>query len=451
MIDRSAMNTGAEGGLAASLKRAAGRLKKFWSDADATPTAKDWRRRLATLAGAVLLGAAALGFAALGDWAQRQFAQLTRALPYAPLLLTPAVFAAVVFLTQRFVPEARGSGIPQVMAAARVHTEAATSALCSLKTAAAKAVLTISILLAGGAVGREGPTVQLSAAIMVAVHRLLRVPITAGVLIAGGAAGVAAAFNTPLAGVAFAIEELAAAYEQRVAVLVMGAVMIAGFVSLGVAGDYVYFGVMHNRLSLQQSMLAAPIIGVVGGLLGGAFSKTLLWYSNATEGLPARLRKRPILLALACGLVVAVLGVATGMTWGTGYEPTRALVEGQGGPLFFGPAKFIATVATALSGAPGGIFAPSLAVGAGLGNLMMPLFAGAPPGAIAVLAMAAYFVGVVRAPLTAVIILSETTASHGVILPLFATALIADATARLVSRERLYHGLSKGFTPQVTG
>jgi H+/Cl- antiporter ClcA len=114
--------------------------------------------------------------------------------------------------------------------------------LISLRTAWAKLCGTIAMLLAGDSVGRERPTVQISAALMVAVHRWLRVPVTAGVIIAGGAAGVAAAFNTPLAGVAFAIEELAAAFEQKVAVMVMLAVMISGLVSLGLAGDYVYFG-----------------------------------------------------------------------------------------------------------------------------------------------------------------------------------------------------------------
>ena len=110
-------------------------------------------------------------------------------------------------------------------------------ALLSLRAALAKIVLTVVALLGGASVGREGPTVQLAGAIMVQVHRLFRLRVTPGVVIAGGAAGVAAAFNTPLAGIAFAIEELAVAYEQRVAVLVMGAVMIAGLTAQGLAGE----------------------------------------------------------------------------------------------------------------------------------------------------------------------------------------------------------------------
>jgi len=110
-----------------------------------------------------------------------------------------------------------------------------------------------------------------------------------------------------------------------------------------------------------------------------------------------------------------------------------------------GPAKFFATLATALSGAPGGIFAPSLSVGAGLGDLLTSIFPDDPKGAIVLLGMIGYFVGVVRAPLTAVIIITETTASRGMIVPLFATALIADLVSALVCRERLYHGLAKGF------
>ena len=104
-------------------------------------------------------------------------------------------------------------------------------------------------------------------------------------------------------------------------------------------------------------------------------------------------------------------------------------------------------LATSISGMPGGIFSPSLAVGAGVGNLLTPLFPAGQSGAIVLLGMAGYFVGVVRAPLTAVIILSETTGSTSAILPLFATCLIGDWAGALVCRERLYHALARDFMP----
>ncbi|MFZ5792909.1 MAG: chloride channel protein [Sphingomonas sp.] len=410
------------------------------------------RRRLATGVGAVLLGLVALAFAAISDRAQGAFATLIAHWPYAPLLLTPALFAAVVWVTRRNAPYARGSGIPQVIAASRAPDTPPSNALVSLWTASVKFVLTVVMLLGGASVGREGPTVQISAAIMVKVHRYLRVPITAGVLIAGGAAGVAAAFNTPLAGVAFAIEELAAAYEQRVAVLVMGAVMIAGLVSLGIAGDYVYFGVMRETLGVSAVLMITPVAGVVGGAAGGLFSRLVLGFAGARWRPIVVARAHPILFAAGCGLTVAVLGIATGgATWGTGYGATRLLVEGHGQSDWFGPAKFLAALATTLSGAPGGIFAPSLAVGAGFGNLLAGVFHNQPAGAVVLLGMTAYFVGVVRAPLTAVIIVMEATAARGLILPLFATALIADGASAFVCRERLYHGLAKPFLALVEG
>ena len=409
------------------------------------------RRRIATGIGAVLLGLVAILFAKLGDLSQQLFSSVDGRWPYLPLVATPAAFAAIVHLTRTYRPEASGSGIPQVIAATRHPATMSAGPLLSLRTAGAKLAMTLGVLLAGGSVGREGPTVQLSAAIMVALHRLLRVPITAGVLIAGGAAGVAAAFNTPLAGVAFAIEELASAYEQRIAVLVMAAVMISGLVSLGIAGDYIYFGAMRDTLSVGSVLVAAPVAGIVGGLAGGLFSRLLIGFAQQRSGLGAVFKQRPVLTAAGLGLFVAAIGVATGgATWGTGYEATRLLIEGHGGSLAFGPAKFLATLATALSGAPGGIFAPSLAVGAGLGQLLALLFPHDPLGAIVLLGMMGYFVGVVRAPLTAVIIIIETTASRGMILPLFATALIADLASSLVCRDKLYHGLSRAFLPEKT-
>ena len=406
------------------------------------------RRRVAMVGGAIVLGFVALAFAAAGDRAQHLIFRISDRAWWLPLLVTPTVFALIVWTANRFFPASRGSGIPQIIAAGRRPEQEATGPLVSLRTAIAKLGLTLATLSVGGSVGREGPTVQVSAAIMVAMHRLLKVRSTAGVFIAGGAAGVAAAFNTPLAGIAFAIEELAAAYEQRVAVLTMGAVLIAGLVSLSVAGDYVYFGVMRDTLPVTDVLLIAPIAGIGGGLAGGLFARIVLAASDRSAGWARSAAARPVLFAAGCGLVVALVGIATnGGTWGTGYDVTQFLVEGNQGKLWFFPAKFAAALASTLSGAPGGIFAPSLAVGAGFGNLLTPAFPDSPTGAVVMMGMAAYFVGVVRAPLTAVIILIETTAARGIILPLFATALIADWTSAQICPTRLYHGLSRHMLP----
>lgn len=394
--------------------------------------------------GAVAIGLAATLFAIAADAAAEQFTDYAKRYPYAPLVTTPLIFAALVWVTRRYVPLARGSGIPQVIAA-QANPEQATRSLVSIRTVLGKALLTLAAVMGGASVGREGPTVQIAAAVMGLSHRLLRVPLRGAVLIAGGAAGVAAAFNTPLAGLLFAIEELASAYEQRVTLLVIAAIVIAGMVAQSLQGDYIYFGLIGAHMPLATALLIAPIAGIFGGLAGGLFARLTLMLATGRNRLTDWSKAQPIAFAAACGLVVGGIGCATGLTWGTGYGAARAMIVGVDAPLWFGPAKFLATLATAVAGLPGGIFAPSLAVGAGIGNLLRWLFPGSPSSAIVILGMVGYFAGVVRAPLTAVIILSETTVSRGLMLPMFATAFIADSASAFVCREKLYHGLSKSF------
>ncbi|MBB3692424.1 chloride channel protein [Sphingomonas sp. BK580] len=408
------------------------------------PRSVRFRTRLAILTGAVAIGVAATLFALAADATGELFADYARRYRYAPLLTTPLLFAALVWVTRRWVPLARGSGIPQVIVAQQ-DPERATGSLVSIRTVAGKTLLTLAALLGGASTGREGPTVQIAAAVMGLSHRLLRVPLRGAVLIAGGAAGVAAAFNTPLAGLLFAIEELASAYEQRVTLLVIAAIVIAGMVAQSVQGDYVYFGVIGAHLALGPALLAVPVAGIAGGLSGGLFARLMLALATGRGRLTAWSKQRPVAFAALCGVVVGGLGVTTGLTWGTGYQAARAMIVGVDAPLWFGPAKFLATLATAVAGLPGGIFAPSLAVGAGLGNLLRPLFPDTPASAIVILGMVGYFAGVVRAPLTAVIILSETTASRGLMLPMFAAAFLADGASSLVCREKLYHGLARTF------
>ncbi len=404
-----------------------------------------WRRRVATGVGAILVGLIALLFADAADWAIKTFHAIA-AVRWLPLIVTPLGVLGLTAATKHWMPDSRGSGIPQVIAAAR-SPERSLKSLISLKVSIGKLVMTSGALLVGASVGREGPTVQVSAAIMARVHRFFRVPVNAGVIIAGGAAGVAAAFNTPLAGVAFAIEELANAFEQRVTLLVMTAILISGMVSQGIAGDYVYFGVMPESLPLARVLLIAPLAGLLGGISGGLFARVILAVSRNRARYLGPLASRPLLWALLCGIGIALIGVATGLTWGTGYAASKAIIEGARAPWWFGPDKFAVTLLSTLSGLPGGIFSPSLATGAGLGNLLCLVFPGDPRGAVVLLGMIAYFTGVVRAPLTAVIIISEATASRGMILPLFTSALIADGAAQLVCKEKLYHGLARDFMP----
>ncbi|PZU58944.1 MAG: chloride channel protein [Sphingobium sp.] len=404
---------------------------------------------MALIGGATLVGLAALIFAWSADLASDAFREIAGTHRYLPLIVTPLGFACIVWLTRRQAPLAAGSGIPQVIAAIKVP-DIADRALVNFRTALLKVVLTVAALLVGASVGREGPTVQISAAILARVHRLLAVPLRASVMIAGGAAGVAAAFNTPLAGIAFAIEELAAAYEQRMTLLVITAVIVSGMVSLGLAGDYVYFGSVSAHLSFGSAVAIALVAGLLGGLSGGGFARMALGAARSQNRFTAFARSRPILFAGLCGVVVAAIGVGTELTWGTSYDAARSMIAGgQGVPVWFGPAKFVSTLATSISGLPGGIFAPSLATGAGFGNILTDLFPDSQASAVVLLGMVAYFTGVVRAPLTAVIIISETTGSRGFMLPLLGAALVADWSAQLVCRERLYHGLSEGFAAKA--
>lgn len=406
-----------------------------------------WRRRLTFVIGGIAVGGSAVALAKLADWAQVAFADLLSESRYAALLVTPLGFALSVYLTSRFFPNSQGSGIPQAIAARQLSDHAARKKLVSIRIAVGKVLLTLLGLLCGASAGREGPTVQVGASVMFALGRMSprRQP---GLILAGAAAGVAAAFNTPLAGIVFGIEEMSRAYETRTSSLVIGAVIAAGLTSLALVGNYDYFGSSSTMLRNGTDWLAVPLCGIAGGLAGGAFSRLLI---EAARGLPGRLgpltKQYPLPFAAACGLGVALCGLASGdMIYGTGYAQVKSALEsGMPLPRDFGVLKLAATALSAISGIPGGIFSPSLAAGAGIGTNIAHLFPDAPLGAFMLLGMVSYFTGVVQAPITAFVIVTEMTDNHAMVVPLMASALIAQAASRLLCPEGIYHALAKGF------
>lgn len=410
-----------------------------------------WMRRVLFWAGALAVGGAAIVFALASEEANGLFRKLVGISPFLPLIVTPAMLALCVWITRRFFAGSQGSGIPQTIAALQMRDSGARDGVLSLRIAGGKIFLTVLSLLGGASVGREGPTVQIGASIMHSVGRFVRFPrreLHRGLILAGGAAGVAAAFNTPLAGVVFAIEEMSRSFEQRTSGTVLTAVIIAGVLSLAVLGDYTYFGRTTAYLDLDQGWIAVLMCGAAGGLVGGLFSRMLIASSRGLPGRPGRLmRERPVLFAAVCGFLLAVIGIASGSTtYGTGYEEAKRILEGtENLPETYGVLKMLATVVSYISGIPGGIFAPSLAVGAGFGMNLAELLPYAPPGAVVLLGMVGYFAGVVQAPITAFVIVLEMTGNNNMVLPLMATAIIGSGTSRLVCPKPLYKALAERF------
>ena len=383
----------------------------------------------------------------LADQAQALFGMMRGRYPYLPVFLTPLGFGLSAWLASRYFDGSQGSGIPQVMAARRLADPAERGRLVSVRMAIGKILLLGLGLGVGASAGREGPTVQVGAAIMFALGRFAphRQP---GLLLAGASAGVAAAFNAPLAGIMFGIEEMSRSFEVRTSVLVLATVIAAGLTSQAVLGDYTYFGVATASLGWGWPWLAVILAGMIGGAAGGVFSRVVILFAN---GLPGRLgraiKAHPVLFAVLCGLLVAICGLlAGGSIFGTGYEESKMILAGEAVPAPFGPLKLIATMLTAISGIPGGIFSPSLSVGAGLAANLAPLLPQVPINVLAILFMAAYLAGVVQAPLTSVIIVSEMTADHALIFPIMISALLAAAVSKTICPEGIYHALSERFT-----
>ena len=404
------------------------------------------------MAVAVIGGLAAALFARLCDEAMKLHAHLMALNPVATLLLLPIGMPAAVWLTRRFAPEAAGSGIPQVIAAAEHRWRGRWGGQrVTLKTAAWKVVLSSALLVCGASIGREGPTVQVVAGIVRTLTRGLRGgPGRRAIIIAGGAAGVSAAFNTPIAGVVFAVEELAKGFDRRTNTTVILVVVAAGFAAYAVQGDYAYFGELHGDAGAAagSAWFAAPIIGLTSGLCGGLFSRALAAIIGPGDGRLARWRRaRPVVFAALCGVIAALVAwISGGLTFGAGYEEAKSLVQDHPARgLGFAAAKLVASLAAACSGAPGGIFAPSLATGAGIGAAWAHAGLWVGGRDAVVIGMAGYLAGVVQAPLTSAVILMEMTRDPALVGPLMLAALLARWISGLVMPQPIYHVLAQSW------
>jgi H+/Cl- antiporter ClcA len=218
-----------------------------------------------------------------------------------------------------------------VIAVQPLTDRAAIARVLSPRIAAGKVALTLLGLLCGASIGREGPTVQVGAVVMHALGSVLRLPrleLERALVLAGGAAGVAAAFNTPLAGVIFAIEELNHSFEARTSGTVLTAVIIAGFTPLALAGNHTYFGSTSAVLDVWPAFVAVLVCGIAGGLAGGLFSAALV---RAASGLPGRtgllLIRHPVAFAAFAAFAACAAWALPSSAWFRAARPTAQVMN----------------------------------------------------------------------------------------------------------------------------
>ena len=361
--------------------------------------------------------------------------------------LSPLVGSLVGgWLLFKYFPEARGSGIPQTRVALLLR-----NGIIHIRTVIGKFICSSISLGSGVALGREGPSVHIGAGIASAAGRRLglREEQVQSLIPVGTAAAVAAAFNTPLAAVLFTLEEILADLHARVVGSVVIGACTSWIVLRLILGDEPLFHVPAYQLVHPLEFLIYAFLGVLGGLVSTAFVKLLLWQRAAF--LKARPRWQPFTPA-AGGLVVGLLALAAPGVLGVGYNLVSDALNGQMAlkmMLLLLVLKLVATSTSYSSGNAGGIFGPALFIGAMLGgavgqiaHTLLPDHTGN-AGAYALVGMGAAFAGIVRTPMTSVIMIFEVTRDYTIIVPLMIANMCSYVLAQRLQHLPIYEALSR--------
>ena len=365
--------------------------------------------------------------------------------PWRRLLFPVAGSLGVGYLLYRYFPYARGSGVPQTKAALYAREGRIT-----LRTVLGKFFCTSATLASGIPLGREGPSVQVGAGIGSVLGRLigLRTEQVKRLIPVGSAAAIAAAFNTPLAAVVFALEEIVGDLNAPV----MGAVVLASATAWMVLrvllGDHPLFKVPQYQLVHPAEFAVYAVLGVAGGLVSAIFARLLLSMRERFLRFP---QKMAWLHPVVGGLVVGLMGWFVPQVLGVGYGFVGDALNGKMAfklMLMLVVLKLLAVTTSYASGNAGGIFGPALFIGAMLGGTvgtvahhLFPAFTST-AGAYALVGMGAVFAGIVRAPMTSVLMIFEMTQDYSVIVPLMIANLVSLFVASGLQKEPIYEALA---------
>lgn len=378
--------------------------------------------------------------------------------PHWAWVLIPLGLLSSWGLARYLSPVAVGAGIPQLIAALKSLPEnnRIANRLLEPMVIPVKIVATCLCVAGGGVTGREGPMLHVSGSIFQAIHRIWPRRIEFGrkldqssMVLAGGAAGLAAAFNTPLGGIVFAVEELAKVHLSQARTYIFHSVVIAGLLAQAVLGNYLYLDRIHSGDGTIMDLLRIIPVALLIGLVGGLFSRGIVLLGDMRAKMP---EPKKAMMTILCGLAIAALFSWRGLeSLGSGREVIIELLRNPNreGAWALAIVRGFGNFFTFASGVVGGIFAPALATGASLGAWLGPLFSESNGQLFVLVGMVSFLTGVTQTPFTSCVLVLEMTDGHGVIFSLMTAAICSLGAAKLVDTHSFYEHASERWMKQA--
>ncbi len=434
-------------------------LKKSYDSIKNQKLQKDLLNAFPFWVGAVATGLMAVLYAKLFAYAEKGTAFVFHKAGWVFFIISPICFVVATWLVSKFAMYARGSGIPQVSASIELSNPKhnyKVDKLLSFKVIFVKIISSLVLVFGGGVIGREGPTIQISASIFKKINDWLPswYPKISkrNMIVTGAAGGLASAFNTPLGGIVFAIEELTKTHFSFFKSALLTGVIIAGLTALNFLGPYLYLGYpVLNNLSVWILISVIPI-ALVTGICGSGMGVAILFLIKKKASFATNFKK--LAYTAVCGLMIAALGYfISESVFGSGKEiMITTLFTGNKHLEWYIPIlRLLGPIVSFSTGAAGGIFAPSLSAGASMGAVFAGLLhlSGADTNLIILCGMAGCLTGITRSPFTSSILVVEMTNSHNIIFYIMLSALLANLISNIVSRHSFYDHLKDMYIEEI--
>jgi H+/Cl- antiporter ClcA len=409
----------------------------------------------------LLTGLVAVGYTRLFALAERGTAFVVHLHVWLLFIVTPGCFVAAWWLVRQFAPFAGGSGIPQVMAAIELATpkyKGAVNQLLNLRIVFIKVLSSLVMVLGGGAIGREGPTIQLAGSIFRTVNEWLpkwwpKIS-KRNMIMTGAAAGLAAAFNTPLGGIVFAVEELTRTHISYFKTALFTAVIIAGLTAQALLGPYLYLGYPDVSKLSGSIFFGVILVAIPAGLGGAGMAKCMLRLLKWKAGF--RLTRQHLFYVVACALIIAGLAFFIDeriLGSGKGLMTTALFTDKKYNSWYMPLLRTVGPIFSFTTGAAGGVFAPALSAGASLGATISGwLHLDAANTNLLILSgMVSFLTGVTRTPFTSAILVLEMTDRHNVIFHLMLAGMVSSLVAMIVDRHSFYDRLKYQYLAEIVG